>query len=812
MMPARTWLRRLQQGEAPFALSLGAAALLFLLLGSLGAVTDPWRGDESFTYWITSLPTSEMMQHIVPDVHPPLFYLVMAAWRRLWFAPGAMKVLTLLFGLSAVIMAGVIGRQLAGRRAGVLAALLFATFPMFLHYAQDARMYGLALLFEMVAVEGWMLAVRRPRAGWVLFTFGMVAANYTHNHCLVFSAFFLTAETVRCAARRRPGGTGWRWIVSAWAVVGALYTPWVPVLLRQMGNPYLKHVYNAPTWSGALRVLFFDAYALHPPRWANAQAWMLGIGLLGLVPAVAVLGAGHGRMVDAAASRPPWVLYVTVLGPFVFLWCFSRWREPVLEMSRHGVLFIPLLLLPAAAWVGRPGDGARPRWVTDVLVALLTVNAFAALKSARDPDIRRAADVILDKALIGAPLYSFPMSPDRYHLDFLPLPMAVVPSFDMFPNHLTSCTLLVAPGAGPQHQILADRARVLLAQASEVRPIYTSYYLMTYALQGLPDGAVRRFFLWQERGWTMPIWAGALGDRPVERSWDLAALAAAGRVPLRPVALGLNEYGLRLDAATSEWEFTLPQESPGSFLALWMSGQAVNLTGPTPVETRLTGAPRQIIQIEPGRFSLSSLLPPTLDFITVRLGLPPTVAQAVSAPIGDVPAGIYLIGACCVRLTPADLQRPDRAGLFIDIGALGDELFLRSTIHEREGIPASNARWTYQEFALEVPVWEPGAGRAITLWGHLPPEISNRTIQLSVTRADPALAPLTATTEGPSSYGAARFELSEPLEPGIHRLTVRLGGVFIPAEHGENQDRRRLGFLLDGVEIDPSDPAAPARH
>jgi hypothetical protein len=104
-----------------------------------------------------------------------------------------------------------------------------------------------------------------------------------------------------------------------------------------------------------------------------------------------------------------------------------------------------------------------------------------------------------------------------------------------------------------------------------------------------------------------------------------------------------------------------------------------------------------------------------------------------------------------------------------------------------------------------VPVWPGRPNREVTLWGFLPGEIAERTIELRIDPPASENAPLSEPTAravaGEPRYGPVTFHLPDPLAPGIHRLQVRLGGTFVPAEHGNSSDRRRLGFFLDGVEI-----------
>ncbi len=75
---------------------------------------------------------------------PPLWYLI--AWvdsRVLGDGEVALRLPSALAGIATVPVAWLIGSELAGRRAAVLAAALVAVNPLFVWYSQEARAYAL---------------------------------------------------------------------------------------------------------------------------------------------------------------------------------------------------------------------------------------------------------------------------------------------------------------------------------------------------------------------------------------------------------------------------------------------------------------------------------------------------------------------------------------------------------------------------------------------------------------------------------------------------------------------------------------------
>src|ERR1700722_4229066 len=124
--------------------ALGALALLALLVAPFatpywwdaGAVYAPgakWLFDHGFDARPGVFPSD------LSRGHTPLFYLVLAgAFRVLGPGPVAGHLLALGFAWMAVLCPHALGRWLAGPPAGVVAAALLATAPIFLTMSSEA--------------------------------------------------------------------------------------------------------------------------------------------------------------------------------------------------------------------------------------------------------------------------------------------------------------------------------------------------------------------------------------------------------------------------------------------------------------------------------------------------------------------------------------------------------------------------------------------------------------------------------------------------------------------------------------------------
>ena len=180
--------------------------------------------DEAVTAQVASQGISELTRWTADDIQPPLYYYAVAGWTQLggrgeW----ALRFPSVFCGTLTVplmwaVALRLFGRGRSGRTAALAAALLTALAPLYIYYAQEARMYtqltflgllaGYALL-RATADTGWQTKDEGRRAKdrqnvssfvirlssvkwWFLFITASAALLYTHY----FGVFLLIAYGV----------------------------------------------------------------------------------------------------------------------------------------------------------------------------------------------------------------------------------------------------------------------------------------------------------------------------------------------------------------------------------------------------------------------------------------------------------------------------------------------------------------------------------------------------------------------------------------------------------------------------------------
>jgi mannosyltransferase len=214
---------------------VGALMLLALGLRAPNLGRAYWV-DEGISIGIASHPLKQIPGLLRRDGSPPLFYVVLHFWIRLFGTSEiATHMLPLLVSLGAVPVAYWAGRELFGREAGVAAAALFATNPFLDWYGTETRMYPIVIVLSVLGVTFAWRAVRdRSSLDAASAVVAFAALVYTHDWgiylTLVTAAVFFGLSWLQGDRK-----LAW-WVLGAGGAVLVLWLPWLPSFAFQAKN------------------------------------------------------------------------------------------------------------------------------------------------------------------------------------------------------------------------------------------------------------------------------------------------------------------------------------------------------------------------------------------------------------------------------------------------------------------------------------------------------------------------------------------------------------------------------------------------
>jgi mannosyltransferase len=269
-----------------------AAALRFSTLG----LQSFWY-DESFSpvHVLHGSLWATLRSVVHTENTPPLWYVI--AWadaRVLGTSEVALRLPSALAGVATVPVAWAIGRELAGRRAAIVAAALVAVNPLFVWYSQEARAYALFMLLAAATMLCFLRAEREPTpARMAAFALSGSLALLTHY----FAVFLLIPMVVWLARPTRTPGTR-RTALAASGAVAIVGLALLPLISTQGG----RGTQWIGQWSLSSRLQAIPQYYL-----TGYSGAPLGhsVELLVALPILAGLGLGLWRMLDRSTGPPP---------------------------------------------------------------------------------------------------------------------------------------------------------------------------------------------------------------------------------------------------------------------------------------------------------------------------------------------------------------------------------------------------------------------------------------------------------------------------------------------------------------------------
>ena len=351
--------------------------------------------DEAVTAQVASQGIGELTRWTADDIQPPLYYYAAAGWLRLagrgeWTLrfPSAFFG-TLTVPLMWAVALRLFGRGRRGRVAALVAALLTALSPLYVYYAQEARMYTLLTFLGLLAGYALLRATadegrqtkdegRRTKdrqdvssfvlrlssvKWWFLFVIASAALLYTHY----FGVFLLLAYGVCFAigwlvalARGRPH---WRKLaVFALSCLGIalLYLPWLPAMLN-------RYAVDRSYWQGALKIneavrhvaVSFTTGAPETMLERDAVRLLPWFGVALVVAAGALVWRMVWRYGGVGGVRALVYLSTCLLVPLLAVLLLAS-RTPKFN-PRYLMLVSPAYLLILAGGIGALVDGASAR-------------------------------------------------------------------------------------------------------------------------------------------------------------------------------------------------------------------------------------------------------------------------------------------------------------------------------------------------------------------------------------------------------------------------------------------------------------------
>jgi mannosyltransferase len=338
------------------------AATALAMLPGIG-VKSLWR-DEGFSV-STSLRSWSSLFHLIvhDEANSALHSVALKAWSVFGTSEGVLRTLSALAALAAIPVLAALGTKLAGRKVGIVAALLLACHGSIFAYGQQVRGYAFTVLFAALASLFLAVDVRRPSnaalVGWVLASLALTYSNLAAATLIVSQLLTLFA----LPAERRL----WKRRLVAGGVALALTLPVALLIMTHNEGGLFEFTIGT----------FWDVAMVMTGR--SGVIGLLGVTVLVVIGARATLHVFR----DGGSWLARWTHVLAILwvmGPFVMA-AGASLVEPILS-GRYMMLSVPGLALYGALglvdlWsTYRVADAAGRAWRV-VATAVIGLAALA---------------------------------------------------------------------------------------------------------------------------------------------------------------------------------------------------------------------------------------------------------------------------------------------------------------------------------------------------------------------------------------------------------------------------------------------------
>jgi mannosyltransferase len=251
--------------ECDFSICNKKNLIILFAIFSLGLflrIFEIWRKplwlDEASSYFLTNQTNvMDVWTAAFNDHHAPLHFIVL--WTVKWIGSNEfwLRIPSAIAGTLTILVVFLLARELANEETGLIAAALIAVSPYHILYSQEARMYGMAVLFISLAFYMFFRAARtRSFTDWAVFGVSCALAFYTHFYTsFAILALLISYVIIRWKEFRFPQQNGdnpkasftlpsdFRYFLLGVVISGILVTPLLGSFFNQSGY-FVSHTFN----------------------------------------------------------------------------------------------------------------------------------------------------------------------------------------------------------------------------------------------------------------------------------------------------------------------------------------------------------------------------------------------------------------------------------------------------------------------------------------------------------------------------------------------------------------------------------------
>ncbi|MEA2064871.1 MAG: glycosyltransferase family 39 protein [Patescibacteria group bacterium] len=138
--------------------------------------------DEMASVTIANFNFPEILEYFVIENNPPLHFLYLHFWIKI-FGDGeiAVRISSLIFGLLAIPLTYLVGKEIFSKKTGLIAAAFMAISPGLIYFSVEARMYSMLLSLSLFSIYFyWKILKENKKISKLFYVFSSILLIYSH--------------------------------------------------------------------------------------------------------------------------------------------------------------------------------------------------------------------------------------------------------------------------------------------------------------------------------------------------------------------------------------------------------------------------------------------------------------------------------------------------------------------------------------------------------------------------------------------------------------------------------------------------------
>lgn len=205
--------------------------------------------DEAFTGIFIKENFFGMMNMIISDVHPPLYYIFVKFFAYFFdYSVLGIRLYSAIFGILGVWIVYLFTKELFNNKAALYASLITAISPFAIQYSQEARMYSMFGFLIVVASYFFIKGIKTDKTKYYIF-WGLFLglASLTHYMGIIFFPIYLFAAIFQKLSQNIKFNIksflNFKQLAIGYGIAVIVFLPWVKIFyghLSQGGLSWIK--------------------------------------------------------------------------------------------------------------------------------------------------------------------------------------------------------------------------------------------------------------------------------------------------------------------------------------------------------------------------------------------------------------------------------------------------------------------------------------------------------------------------------------------------------------------------------------------